>query len=472
LILPSFIPYSFRGSSNEEERMTDSIDRRQFLQSATLAATAATAVSGAVAGAALAAEAKPGAKSAQHSGPLTRRWTEQRWLLDNTIRSVGMDWDQPRSAYLSAPCGPQATADFALVRSRIQKYADAAPAFEAVAKRREGVARAALDAGDTITARENYFMAAVHWGAAQWPIDEANAQNLAYNARKRECYGAYAKLADHRVEEAWIPMPDGKRLPAWFHLPPRYAGGKIPVVISVPGMDSFKEIGVSMYGDRWLERGIAVLAIDGPGQYEAPLLGIFFSMPAWQAAGKACCDWLAARAEIDAQKIGISGNSFGSFFSTIAAAHEPRLRAVAVSAVCHEPGFHTIFEEASPTFKMRFMFMSGFTDEARFDEFRKTMTWEGHAERVRAPYLCMAGEHDELSPLEHTERLMKALKGPKRLVVYQDSRHSVGGVPAANLGPNPPIHVADWMAASLAGKTWPNEKWFVTAGGQIVKTAL
>jgi len=451
--------------------MTDSIDRRQFLQSATLAATAATAVTGAITGAALAAEAKGGAK-VPREGPITRRWTEQRWLLDNTIRSVGMDWDQPRSIYLSAPCGPQASADFALVRSRIQKYADAAPAFEAVAKRRESVAKAAADAGDAVTARENYFMAAVHWGAAQWPIDEANAQNLTYNTRKRECYGAYAKLADHRVEEAWIPMPDGKRLPAWFHLPPRYAGGRIPAVISVPGMDSFKEIGVSMYGDRWLERGIAVLAIDGPGQYEAPLLGIFFSMPAWQAAGKACCDWLAARPEIDAQRIGISGNSFGSFFSTIAAAYEPRLRAVAVSAVCHEPGFHTIFEEASPTFKMRFMFMSGFTDEAKFDEFRKTMTWEGHAERVRVPYLCMAGEYDELSPLEHTERLMKALKGPKRWVVYQDSRHSVAGVSAANLGPFPPTHVADWMAANLAGKTYPSEKWFITATGQIVKTPL
>jgi hypothetical protein len=162
--------------------MTDSIDRRQFLQSATLAATAATAVTGALTGAALAADAKSGAK-ALHEGPLTRRWTEQRWLLDNTIRSVGMDWDQPRSAYLSAPCGPQAAADFSAVRARIQKYADAAPAFEAVAKRREGVAKAALDAGDTVTARENYFMSAVHWGAAQWPIDENNAQNQASSTR-------------------------------------------------------------------------------------------------------------------------------------------------------------------------------------------------------------------------------------------------------------------------------------------------
>ncbi len=451
--------------------MSKPIDRRQFLQSATVVAATATA-----AGGALAAESRP-VKSVdkalpKHPGPVTRRWVEQRWLLDNTIRSVGMDWDQPRSVYLSAPCGPQAGPDFAAVRARIQKFADAAPAFEAVARRREGVAKAAMETGATVSARENYFMAAIHWGAAQWPIDEDNAQNRFFNGRKRECYSAYAKLADHRVEEAWIPMPGGVRLPAWFHLPPGYSGGRVPVVISVPGMDSFKEGAVSMYGDRWLQRGMAVLAIDGPGQYEAPILGIFFSMPAWQAAGKACCDWLSARPEIDPQKIGISGTSFGSFFSTIAAAWEPRLRAVAVNSVCHEPGFHTIFEEASPTFKMRFMFMSGYTDEDRFDEFRKTMTWEGHAERVRAPYLCIAGEHDELSPLVHTERLMQALPGPKRLIVYQDSRHSVGGVPSANLGPNPAGHTADWMLATLNGKPFPNEKWFVSSTGQVVRTAL
>jgi hypothetical protein len=67
-------------------------------------------------------------------GPITRRWIEQRWLLDNTIRSVGMDWDQPRSIYLSAPCGPEASAGFAGLRQRITKLADASPAFEAVAR--------------------------------------------------------------------------------------------------------------------------------------------------------------------------------------------------------------------------------------------------------------------------------------------------------------------------------------------------
>ena len=406
------------------------------------------------------------------SGPVTRRFTEQRWLLDNTIRAVGMDWDQPRSMYLSSPCGPEANADFALIRQRITKLADASPTFEAVARRREAKAQAAEKDGATVTARESYFMAAVHWGAAQWPIDENTEQNRFYNQRKRECYTKYASLADHRVEAAWIPLPGGQSLPAWFHLPPGYQGGRIPAVISLPGMDSFKEIGVAMYGDRWLSRGIAVLALDGPGQYESPVLDIYFSMDAWTRTGTAAVDWLAARAEIDLARIGLSGNSFGSFFGTIAAAHEPRIRAVSVAAVCHEPGFHTIFEEASPTFKIRFMYMAGITDETKFDEMRRSMTWEGHAEKIRAPYLCVAGEFDELSPLVHTERLMRTLAGPKRLVVYQDSRHSVGNVPAANLGLFPPILMADWMAATLNGASFPSERWFVESTGRIVKTPL
>ena len=402
----------------------------------------------------------------------TRRFTAQRWLLDNIIRSVGMDWDQPRSLYLSAPCGVEANADFAGLRQRITRLADASPAFEAVARRRAAKAEAAEHDKHLVTARDNYFMAAIHWGAAQWPIDETNEQNRFYNAQKRECYTKYAQLSDHHVEPAWIALPSGQSLPAWFHLPPGYRGGRVPVVVSIPGMDSFKEMGVALYGDRWLSRGMAVLAVDGPGQYESPVLGIYFSMQAWIATGSALVNWLVARPEVDPDRIGLSGNSFGSFFGTIAAAHEPRIRAVSVSAVCHEPGFHTIFEEASPTFKMRFMYMSGVSDEAKFDELRKGMTWEGHAERIRVPYLCVAGEHDELSPLEHTERLMRALGGPKRLVVYQDSRHSVGNVPAANLGPFPPVLMADWMAATLDGASFPSEKWYVEASGRIVKTPL
>jgi dienelactone hydrolase len=407
-----------------------------------------------------------------HRGePQVRRFREQRWLLDNIIRANGIDWDQPRSLYLNAPCGIEANADFAGIRERVRKMADIGPAFATVARRREAKAKAAREADRPVTERDNYFMAAIHWAAAQWPYDQNDADNVALNQKKRECYAAYAALADHRVEAAWIPF-QGKAIPAWFHLPPGYQGGRVPVVISIPGMDSFKEAMVALYGDRWLNRGIAVLAIDGPGQYEAPMLGLYFTVDAWAATGPAVVDWLGRRPEIDAARIGVTGTSFGSMFGTILTAHEPRVRACAVMSVCHEPGCHTIFQEASPTFKKRFMYMSGITDEAEFDAFRKTITWEGHAEKIRVPYLCVAGEAEELSPLEHSERLVAALNGPKQMVVYQESRHSVGNVPSANLGPFPPVLVADWMADRLAGKPFASERWYVTSSGRVEKRPL
>jgi dienelactone hydrolase len=398
-----------------------------------------------------------------------KRWTEQRWLLDNIIRSVGVDWDQPRTLTYNTPCGPEANADFQGIRERVKKYADISPAFEAAAARREIKARDAQNAGELVTARNNYFIAAILYAAAQWPHDENNDANLTLNVRKRECYGHYGKLADHHVEAAWVPF-QGKALPGWLHLPPGYQSGqKLPAIWWIPGMDGFKEANVALYGDRWLTRGVAVLTLEGPGQYESAVNGIPVSVPNWAEAAAAVMNWMAARPELDASRIVVGGSSFGSFFGTLVAAHEPRFKACAVTSACLEPTCHTIFEEASPTFKRRFMYMSGYTDEAKFNEFCKTLTWEGHAEKIRAPYLCVAGEADELSPLAHTERLMQTLQCPKQLVVYQDSRHSVGNVPSAHLGPHPQTLVADWILARLNGKPFTSEKWFVKATGDITR---
>ena len=401
--------------------------------------------------------------------PRVRRWQEQRWLVDNVIKANGVDWDQPRTKYLNFPCGMEASADFALIHQRVQKYADISPAFAAAARRREAKAKEAEEQGWTVTARDNYFMAAVHWGAAQWPYHDNDDENIALNERKRACYQSYARHAEHRVEAVWIPFR-GRHLPGWFHLPPGYAGGRVPVVVEIPGMDGFKEIAVALNGDRWLSRGFAVLAIDGPGQNEAPLFGIHVSMENWVAAGPAIADWLVARPEVDPGKIGITGRSFGSLFGTIVTANEPRVRACAVVMTCLEPGCHTIFEEASPTFKKRFMWMAGYTDEDEFDRFVKSLTWEGHAERIKAPYLCVAGEAEELSPLEYTEKMFSAMSAPRQLIVYQESKHSVGFVPSANLGPNPYTTMAEWMRDRMAGKPLASERWYVDNTGKVSKT--
>jgi alpha-beta hydrolase superfamily lysophospholipase len=436
------------------------MDRRRFIRSIGMAgAGAALAVSDRVAWA------------DTDIANTTKRFSQQRWALDNIIRANGIDWDQPRSIYLSAPCGVEANADFAAIRARVQKMADIGPAFESTAKRREAKASAAEAEGNLITARDNWYMAAIHFGAAEWRYDDSGKQHIELHKKKRECFSNYARLADHKIEAVSIPFK-GKSIPAWLHLPPNYREGRVPVVIAIPGMDSFKETSVALANDRWMQRGVAVLAIDGPGQYESPLLGVYVSMQNWIDAGPAVVDWLLGRSEIDGQKIGVTGTSFGSFFGTILTASEPRIAATAVISTCLEPGCHTIFEEASPTFKKRFMWMSNYTDEAKFDQFAKTLTWEGHVEKIRKPYLVVAGEADELSPLEYTERMVYAMSAPRQLVVYADSRHSVGNVPAANLGPFPPILVADWLVARLNGKPFNSERWFIESTGRIMKTPL
>jgi dipeptidyl aminopeptidase/acylaminoacyl peptidase len=409
--------------------------------------------------------------SSEHE-PVCRRFDEQRWLIDDVVRANGPEWDQGRLSHLVTIIGPEVAADVAGMRARMQKLADFGPTFEAGARRREARAVAAEQGGDLVTARENFFMAANYWASAQWTILRNDEKNLWLNGRKRECYGHYARLADHHVEAAWVPLAGGKALPGWLHLPPGYRGGKIPAVAAMSGMDGYKERVVAMYGDRFLSRGIAVLTIEGPGQYESAVLGIPVSVPAWLEAGRAMYEWLAGRPEIDPDRIGITGHSFGSFFSTIAAAGEARYRGCAVSGTCLEPGGHAIFEEASPTFKRRFMYMSGYTDEAAFDEFRKTLTWEPYAARIRAPYLCCTGEFDPLSPLEHTERLFDALDVPRTLVVYQGAGHGIGGVPSGNLGPTFTTLMADWMAARLAGKMLASERWLVDGAGQVHKQPL
>ena len=164
------------------------------------------------------------AKTHGVEGP--RRFVEQRWLLDNIIASIGIDWDQNRSNNYPAACLPEANSDFAGIKARVKKLADFTPAFEAAARRRENRAIAHETAGEPVNARQNYFIASVLWSAAQWPIDRNNELNLFLNARKRECYSSYARLSDHHVEAAWVPF-QGRALPGWLHLPPGYSGGTI-----------------------------------------------------------------------------------------------------------------------------------------------------------------------------------------------------------------------------------------------------
>ena len=123
--------------------------------------------------------------SSLYDGAEVRRWTDQRWLLDNVIAANGIDWDQPRSRYFNAACGIESNADFEIIRQKVRKFADFGPAFEVIAARREKKAQEALDDGHLVTARDNFYMAAIHWGAAIWPHHFTNDHVVELNRKRR-----------------------------------------------------------------------------------------------------------------------------------------------------------------------------------------------------------------------------------------------------------------------------------------------
>ncbi len=298
----------------------------------------------------------------------SRRFREQKWLLDSVISTIGLDWDLLRMGTVTAPIGFEGMGDWAVVAGKAKRFDEISPSFEEVAAGREARAREAERNSNEVTARESYLVASIYYGVAQWPIDEINERNLELNAKKLDCFARYASRAHHRIERVEIPMGEHV-VPAWLHFP---VAGKppYPIVMMLPGMDTFKEKLVWAYGDKMLERGFAALAIDGPGQSEALMRGLRVTADNFADAGRAVLMWIDTRNDLDQDRIGVFGRSFGSYAATVLSnAIADRLRGVVVGLPCFEPGFTRIFEEASPTYKNRFMFMAGFEDEAQFDQF-------------------------------------------------------------------------------------------------------
>jgi len=395
-----------------------------------------------------------------------QRWQAQRWLLDAVVRTVGIEWDQARVAYTLGPCGPDATPDFNGVRARVHKFNDMSREYTRAAVHREKMARQLEAHERTVAARESYFIAALLYGSAQWSIFENTRENIALNGKKVACYTKYIKYADHKIRKVEVPF-GGKSLPGYLHLPAARAAGPIPAVWSISGMDSFKELSVALYGDKLLERGIAVLALEGPGQGECNIRDIHTTATNWLQAGPAVLSWLRSQPEIDPDRIVVQGVSMGSYWGTQVASVDSRLKGCVVRSVCHQPGVNTLFNMASPTFKLRFMYMSGYTDERQFDKFAQTISLHGTSEKVKCPYLVIAGEDDQLSPIEFTYDLLDTVTAPKQLLLYEGAEHGIGGVPSSSLGPNPATFQADWIVDRMNSKPMQDKHMKVDASGQV-----
>lgn len=322
------------------------------------------------------------------------------------------------------------------VISDMKDVSDWSQGWESAGARHEARGDTALAAGNTITAGEAFFRAAISFHTGQAGNVEDPAEKLRVQSRQRE---AYLKAMPHlrppteRIEIPFenITFPGNLRLPEG-------GSGPYPCVLLNAGADSTKEEFFTLENE-FLKRGIATCAYDGPGQgmtwQKMKLRGDF------EAPVGAVLDVLASRAEIDSGQLGIWGRSMGGYAAPRVAAHDRRIKAaIALGGYFDLQGFWDISSDVLLDI-LQFAFGAGDREEARAKA--GDFSLAGIADRIECPLLVVHSDRDEICPLAEAQR-MAAETPNSELIVFEGGNHCCDNMPAIMR----PL-MADWMARQL-----------------------
>src|SRR6267143_6293603 len=164
-------------------------------------------------------------------------------------------------------------ADFEEVTGSLERWEDWCAAWSRRAQLHEDLGRDSLRNGFRLTAGEHLVRAAIYYHFAKFVFVQDLDQMRAAHMKAVECYrDGIALLKPYPDKRVAIPF-EGKTI---FGVLRGSGPASMPVVIMAPGLDSTKEE-LHAYEEPFLARGMATLAIDGPGQgeaeYEIPICG-------------------------------------------------------------------------------------------------------------------------------------------------------------------------------------------------------
>lgn len=253
---------------------------------------------------------------------------------------------------------------------------------------------------------------------------------------KIETYRKALRSAPHPTHMIEVPHRTDS-VPAILHLPNE---GEDPVacVVHVGGLDAHKE-DAHQFIELCLNRGLAVAALDGPGQGEAMLSDILFEEDAHQAV-LSLIDLLVERQRIDENRIGVIGRSLGGYLAPRAAAADDRISALVVWAVMWDL---TVLPDFPEHTRAGFAYITGSRDLNQTMERLRFVDLRDHAARISAATLIVHGEKDALIPAEHARELAQAIQDVD-LRIMEGSEHCNHDI--AHIA-RPAM--ADWLAAQL-----------------------
>lgn len=328
-------------------------------------------------------------------------------------------------------------ADFQDVTGSITRWDDWCAAWVARGEVHEGLAREAEKAGHFFSASQHWTTAGVchHFGKFLFVHDRA--QMKAAHDRAIAARLAALPHLDPPGERVAIPYGDHTlygilRRPRGISRP--------PVVLMIMGLDSAKE---EMHTNEqvFLDRGMATLAVDGPGQgeaeYDLPIC------PEFERPVAAMVDWIETRDDLDTARIGIWGVSLGGYSAPRAAAYEKRIRACI--SLTGPFDFAEAFDRAPPLTRAAFTARAYAASEDEARAVAARMTLAEAAPLITCPLHVVGGALDRVLPPDHAARLAEAASGPVMLTMVPDGTHVVNNRPYKYRP-----QVADWMAEALA----------------------
>ena len=237
-------------------------------------------------------------------------------MADAEVRSAIVHW-APR--FIQAGVDHN---DLAATTARVASWAQWLPEWRRTADRAAALARAAQDARPRphrrrrLAARRRHApLRQVRLAARRGPARRRDADGGARAAQRapaaRDRPRAHRGAVHGRLRGREPAPPGGAERP--------------PLVVLVPGLDSTKEE-FFLLENAFLDRGMATLSLDGPGQGE---VGLSLPIrPDYEVCVTAMLDRIAGRDDLDLGRLGLFGVSLGGYYAARAAAFEPRIRAV------------------------------------------------------------------------------------------------------------------------------------------------
>ena len=303
----------------------------------------------------------------------------------------------------------------------------------------------ALDRERIETARAAYLRASNYIRTAEFFLQPDDPRLVETYVTGVNAFRKGADMLNNPPKTIQIPF-ENSFLPGYFFPAPGVQEG--PAVIMFGGLDSTAE--ELYYGQAQLlnERGISLIAVDGPGQGGALRLNHIHSRFDYETAGTAAYEWTAQHLDVDPERIGIMAVSMGGYMAARMAAFEPRFKACAIWGAVYD--YNSVWAKRPDNHPLAKILQHVVGAETMEEARQKLNSFNlrGVAEKISMPTYIIHGEDDRQVSVENAYKTYNDLTCPRWLKIVPASSAGSAHCQVDNITES--YSLLDWLKEQLS----------------------